>query len=325
MWRRRLASFVSLGFLLLWIPKIVQAYDIGVTHQRLTIWTTEQSARAITTAEKNWLIAGAVAEDSPVSRTLHHFWSPQTDQPLNSGLYAAMNLATAPDWGQTGDRQASWLYQGKFSWNQAIEAYRQGDLEKAFVNLGHVLHLLQDMTVPAHVRNDPHELGDSYENWAWQNRDQISSYPGIVYPRCLDYRDCFRQLALTVSQHYFSQDTIDYQTRPQTSGYINYRGYKLVYYQADRQRFFLDDQVEADYWRQLSPLAVGYGAELLRLFFLSVDGLLTATIIKPTTTPTVAAPITTIPRVITTPKVTTTIKVASTTKSTTVKVAATTT
>jgi len=263
---------------------MVQAYDVGVTHQKLTAWTAEHSVRPITAEEKAWLIAGAAAEDKPISRTLHHFWSPQTDQPLNKGLYAAMNLATAPDWGQTGDRQSSWLYQGKFSWNQAIEAYRQGDLEKAFVNLGHVLHLLQDMTVPAHVRNDPHELGDSYENWVWQNRDQLSSYPGMVYPQCLDYRDCFRQLALTVSQHYFSQDTINYSFRPAASGYINYRGYKLVYYQANRQRFFLDDQVHADYWQQLSPLAIGYGAELLRLFFLSVDGLPATVTTNPTTT-----------------------------------------
>lgn len=328
MWRRGIKSFSSLSFLwlllslwssLFWPVKMVQAYDVGVTHQRLTTWIAEQSARAITAEEKAWLVAGAVAEDQPISRTLHHFWSPQTDQPLNKGFYAAMNLATAPDWGQTGDRQASWLYQGKFSWNQAIEAYRQGDLEKAFVNLGHVLHLLQDMTVPAHVRNDPHELGDSYENWVWQNRDQLSSYPGMVYPQCLDYRDCFRQLALAVSQHYFSQDTISYSLRPATSGYINYRGYKLVYYQANRQRFFLDDQVHSDYWHQLSPLAIGYGVELLRLFFLSVDGLPATVTVNPTTT-TIKTTVTTT-KPITATKPTTTVKIATATKPTTVKVA----
>ncbi|HQB50646.1 MAG TPA: lamin tail domain-containing protein [bacterium] len=330
MWRRGIVIFIGLGFLLwpnLLLPlKIANAYDVGVTHQRLTTWTAEQSARAIATEEKAWLIAGAAAEDQPISRTLHHFWSPQTDQPLNRGLYATMNLATAPDWGQTGDRQASWLYQGKFSWNQAIEFYRQGNLEKAFTNLGHVLHLLQDMSVPAHVRNDPHELGDSYENWLWQNRDQLSSYPGMVYPRCLDYRDCFRQLALAVSQHYFSQDTISYSLRPATSGYINYRGYKLVYYQANRQRFFLDDQVHADYWQQLSPLAIGYGAELLRLFFLSVDGLpattkASATVLaktittKATTTPAARATTT---RATTTTKATT-VTIATTSKATATK------
>ncbi|NCU44738.1 hypothetical protein EOM71_03620, partial [Candidatus Falkowbacteria bacterium] len=190
-----------------------------------------------------------------------------------------MSLQTAPSWGLDGRAQASLIYGPIFSWNQAILAYRSGDYQQAFINLGHVLHLLQDNSVPAHVRNDPHELGDSLENWVWQHRQQLAQRPAVVQPNCVSYQDCFRQLATAVNQHYFSQDTInspmesgDWPNQPVVAawpnddGYIIYRGYKLAYYQAARRRLILDDQVQADYWAQLAPLAIGYGAELLKVF-----------------------------------------------------------
>ena len=52
-------------------------------------------------------------------------------------------------------------------WQQALDAYGQGDKALAYYYLGRVAHLLADMTTPAHVHNDRHvELqddGDFYE------------------------------------------------------------------------------------------------------------------------------------------------------------------
>lgn len=271
--------------LFLIIPLPLKAYDHSVTHPRLTDWAVQvynqKYSLPISDQQKNWLMLGAAAEDQPLLRTMHHFWWPQTNRPLSAGAHQLMSLQTAPSWGLDGRAQANLIYGSIFSWNQAILAYRAGDYQQAFINLGHVLHLLQDNSVPAHVRNDPHELGDSLENWVWQHRQQLAQRPAVVQPNCVSYQDCFRQLASAVNQHYFSQDTInspmesgDWPNQPAVAawpnddGYIIYRGYKLAYYQAARRRLILDDQVQADYWAQLSPLAIGYGAELLKVFLL---------------------------------------------------------
>lgn len=271
--------------LFLIIPLPLKAYDHSVTHPRLTDWAVQlynqKYSLPISDQQKNWLMLGAAAEDQPLLRTMHHFWWPQTNRPLSAGAHQLMSLQTAPSWGMDGRAQANLIYGSIFSWNQAILAYRAGDYQQAFINLGHVLHLLQDNSVPAHVRNDPHELGDSLENWVWQHRQQLAQRPAVVQPNCVSYQDCFRQLASAVNQHYFSQDTVnspmesgDWPNQPAVAawpdddGYIIYRGYKLAYYQAARRRLILDDQVQADYWAQLSPLAIGYGAELLKVFLL---------------------------------------------------------
>jgi hypothetical protein len=56
-------------------------------------------------------------------------------------------------------------------WDLAADYYAKGDRPRAFCALGHAVHLVQDMHVPAHVHNDPHGptflLGnlDSLEQW----------------------------------------------------------------------------------------------------------------------------------------------------------------
>jgi len=290
---RRGKSHLRLQYFLLFLllgfvgPRAVLAYDHQITHPRFTSWSVQIYNLAfrpvITNQELEWLATGAAAEDQPVLRTMNHFWWPQTDRPLSAGSYHLMSLETAPDWGLAPGAQANLIYGPSFSWYQAIEAYRRGDYETAFVNLGHVLHLLQDVSVPAHSRNDPHVLGDALENWVFQHHEELAVLPALVRPRCQDYRDCFRQMASAVNVNFFSQDTINSPAQagdwpdkpiikdwPSESGYVIYRGYRLVYYNEPRRRFILDDIVLSDYWSQIAPLTVGYGAELLRLFFTAV-------------------------------------------------------
>ncbi|MDD5339614.1 MAG: hypothetical protein PHV13_00010 [Candidatus ainarchaeum sp.] len=56
-------------------------------------------------------------------------------------------------------------------WKLAVDYYSKGDTPRAFYALGHAVHLVQDMHVPAHVHNDVHGptflLGkvDSFEKW----------------------------------------------------------------------------------------------------------------------------------------------------------------
>ena len=39
-----------------------------------------------------------------------------------------------------------------FSWEKAVELYKTGEKDKAYECLGHVLHLLEDLSIPAHVK-----------------------------------------------------------------------------------------------------------------------------------------------------------------------------
>jgi len=108
----------------------------------------------------NLITAGAVLEDKGIN-PLNHFYDPQNDRAMVGGQKAW-------EWAMT--KQSS-----GFSWNKAVDEYfktaivgqdpkdRMRGKEKLFVTLGHVAHLLEDMSQPAHVRNDAHLPGDPNE------------------------------------------------------------------------------------------------------------------------------------------------------------------
>lgn len=48
-------------------------------------------------------------------------------------------------------------------WKMATDAYAVGKLTEAYDQLGHVMHLLTDMSTPAHVHWDLHPIYDTYE------------------------------------------------------------------------------------------------------------------------------------------------------------------
>ena len=78
------------------------------------------------------------------------------------------------------------------SWQSVRSAYyqaltlpdltdRQQNAVRLFQGIGHQIHLVQDMAVPAHTRNDAHPLDDKgiipgLEYWAKSHRPQIDSY-----------------------------------------------------------------------------------------------------------------------------------------------------
>ena len=69
------------------------------------------------------------------------------------------------------------LHTAEELWKDALEAYRDqrytGD-EGAFRLLGRTLHVIQDLTCPAHVHSDPHPSGDDFEEWAKENFAALS-------------------------------------------------------------------------------------------------------------------------------------------------------
>ncbi len=138
----------------------------------------------------DWLRMGSIIEDEdgrywPI-RPRHHFHDPirnagldnQTDHP-NWQDYAC----TKTGFDLTGESALHWAavgtaekkpttnnhYWGKTreefykALTESSESAREESLAKTFLNLGHVLHLLEDMGVPAHARND--FLFGHYRSW----------------------------------------------------------------------------------------------------------------------------------------------------------------
>lgn len=148
----------------------VRAYESPTTHAGIS----EQSAefynyyfpRKLSFEEKELIIKGSIDEDYPEVRVLNHFYDPI--RKIGIGGYR-----TAKDWATDE------FTENPYIWPRAIQSYAEGNKEQAFLYLGHVVHLVQDMTVPDHTRNDPHigegvwglfTGGSSFENWASKNK-----------------------------------------------------------------------------------------------------------------------------------------------------------
>ena len=138
------ALFVSRAF----------GYDTNITHPGLTKLAGElynQQGGQLTNQEIKWLMQGAIEEDTPF-RWMNHFYDPIH----NVGFKSSYD--TAKVWVGNASNQASYA-KGDQTWQRAIYYWQTGDKEKAMIALGHVLHLLEDMTVPPYC-DDGHPEGD---------------------------------------------------------------------------------------------------------------------------------------------------------------------
>jgi hypothetical protein len=136
---------------------------------------------------REWIEDGSEFEDEPFVRVQNHFHNPLrpwSQAGLSTGGMSSVLWAQAPD-------QNEGVGGGKHSWKDARDSYyraltgrtrteREEAWAETFQTLGHLMHLLQDATVPAHVRDDAHPpfetlgflgLGpDWYEDWVEQTR-----------------------------------------------------------------------------------------------------------------------------------------------------------
>jgi hypothetical protein len=93
------------------------------------------------------------------------------------------------------------LTHGKMSWFEAIDryGYTQSSKVLAYYMLGFILHLLQDMSVPEHVHDDPHGASGftGFEKWVYKNwpemswEDEIKKKARKLAPRNYDTIDDF--------------------------------------------------------------------------------------------------------------------------------------
>ncbi len=168
---------------------------------------------------KAWLEYGAYMEDKPDCRASNHFHNPRNDLPwFDAGLTDLHPIATACDyqgypsedcesaihwatdyWGPAPNSEKLMGY-NRWRWDDAreklyiyltgndmtgtvvagTESAREIALANSFRALGQVLHLIQDMAVPSHVRND----FKSHVEWKGLNFGSIKE---SVHERFEDY------------------------------------------------------------------------------------------------------------------------------------------
>ena len=248
------------------------SYDTEVAHPFLTQKAVElfnsETREKITEQELAWIIQGAKEEDTPI-RWMNHFYNPETGR----GLLA---FASAKDW--TGQNLKQSLYpKGNQTWQKAIESYAKGDEKGAFIALGHNLHLIEDMAVPAHTRDDIHPTGDPYESWVKNNTS--NKFDKISFVKFNNLEEYFNSLANYSNKYFFSQDTIKaddfYQeiiidkkvyllSKDDTGKRLKLVEKVII---AGKTFYYLTPPVHSGYYSLLAPKAISYGAGMIDLFF----------------------------------------------------------
>jgi len=321
--------FVCLFFLL---NSSVLAYDAKTTHPNLTEITVDSynqqfPNRALNATEKQLLMQGSIDEDDGI-RCVNHFYDPVFNETWQFGgvehLFPAL---TAKEWAQNPFAQAVYdpIYsvligpiakspvfsKTNFTWQQAIYKYIKGDQVEAFNALGHILHLIQDMSVPEHTRQNVHiffipNAGSPYESYTAksntdfyrQTRKSIENQKPVKRTTLDEY---FNEIALYSNNYFYSPDTIldekYHLPKPVFHEVPEIKDGKTFFYilgeDENHNIFHLalilknnigwrlssgptvfsleDDQVLQDYWQRLSKKAVLNGAGVIDLFFQEVE------------------------------------------------------
>ena len=315
-------KFVVFLFFLLF-PISALAYEADTTHRGLTadiLRLYEDIKPGVLSSEERLFIEqGSVDEDEGL-RALNHFYDPVHDKGVFNNLTAkdwAMNTKAQRDW----DKLA-WIWNSgytltplfvspsDYSWERNIYEFIYGSKERGLKGLGHILHLMEDMAVPDHTRDDPHPpYGDSvlhqaspYEHFA-NKFDRENIYFSLKVGRkgfveCGSIGECLYSLALYSNKNFFSKDSIlseefnspeilfeKSESSPDGTSVVygyNGNGYRLVKVVrkhdlktgATQVIYSLEDArylVLSDYWNHLGLQAVSHGARVVELFFEAIE------------------------------------------------------
>ncbi len=332
-----LKTWIVLGGTLFVFPFFIWGYSDTTTHPALTqeilnFYNKSYPERQIDSGVMEEIIQGSIDEDNG-TRWLYHFYDPiynrgltlETNSSINNpdlayigGTNLKREWESSKEWAKNTSLQSGGITSAlagiftdffssntDYSWDRAIYDYTWGDEKRGLRGLGHILHLLEDATVPDHTRNDPHppilDLGSPYEeitkqftrkNITIQNFDQkINEFSNLS--------GFFNILAEYSNQNFFSEDTTlsskyNHPIIEKEGVEIlkNGIGYKFLYirdqsneiYPAARiienfidgtKEYTLRDPenfiIKDVYWSRLSKQAVLHGAGAVKLFFDEVE------------------------------------------------------
>lgn len=324
--RKILGAAVFLGALFLFTTTSF-AYE-GDTHAYLTneavnLFSKLSTSTPFDSALKDYLLDGSRHEDS-IPRWMNHFYDPVHDTGLSDSMLGTWEASKA--WANDGNNQNKLTYKvpstiasilsaiqkkklsgissdTDFTWREAIRHYVNGEKESAMFALGHILHLIEDASVPDHTRNDPHPGDSPYENWTQQFtlarpdpelEDRLEGKTPFYFNGLGIY---FDSLAEYSNSNFYSKDTIGVRSRynfPEPEYFVTCGEYKcgvkkdtegeykiLMSNSAglfgnfvvvgDNASIFLNksggDIIIKDYWSRLSTKAVQHAAGVFTLFF----------------------------------------------------------
>ncbi len=319
-------SFLLLFLFLLLLQPAV-AYDQNSTHPSLTQEMIEffngrnsKSNYELSFDEARWLKQGSVEEDEP-ARWINHFYDPVHGVGWSGKHFGRLSIEEgyktggdiAPrrslpsvDWVTNQDYQSAYGRQfGNQTWQKAIRSYLDGDKKSAFIALGHVLHLVEDATVPDHVRDDSHagiegDPGSPHEAFSKVQTDsgQLNTAEGLLksnanFKKLSSINKTIKDLAVYVNQNFFSEDTISNEdfAEPFNSSkeikieldgksvkFLVKNNIKIARLTTEdvvtgKKRFTTNDTINIlpSYRDHLFPEAVLTGASVINLFFEEVE------------------------------------------------------
>ena len=134
---------------------------------------------------------GGRYEDKPPSsiipylRSINHFHNPLTNEGLKGSWSSSIQWSQAPEGTQTPHGYYSWNdVRGYFysALKAANKKERDDNFAATFRGLGQLMHLVQDMSVPSHTRDDVH-IFYNYETWVSKqiNLAKILTYDYIPF------------------------------------------------------------------------------------------------------------------------------------------------
>lgn len=295
-----------LGGIAAWNPAL--AYDGNVTHPYLTELTigfyNEWYDTDISPENARRIIQGSRLEDiSP--RWMNHYYDPTTGngwqgermgtltpgQALSIARAGALPLGANPvsslEWMHARLLQLNYygMYGGDRTWRQALDYAVDGNMPEAYKTLGHILHVIQDMSVPAHVRADAHtglhdDPQDPFEVFAANNplvlRSAVENAAKTF--SCNSPDDCLKQMAKYANENFVSIETLDAYPKPVLHKELDPDRNRIVFTNIDGARinlgkvvgrnniFKMPDEYLSVHWSLLAPRAIIAGAETIRAF-----------------------------------------------------------
>lgn len=267
----------------------VFCYDTTVAHPGIAGLAVKaynkDNSQKISAEQYEWIKQGAIEEDTP-TRWLNHFYDPV----YNRGLWFGIQHETSKSWAQNPDKQQSYS-KGDKTFQRAVNDYRSGNYEVAFKELGHSIHLVSDLSVPAHTRDDIHApKPDSYEEYVKNNWDNLSKDINVkpIYKGKFD--DVFDESAKYTNNNFYSDDTVESDiynihliTKLEPLNFNGKSDLSIAFSKDDYGNLLASHLVEgtnwkiakksvnntvvlSDYAHNLLPKAVAYSAGTIKLF-----------------------------------------------------------
>lgn len=287
---KRSLLFLSTTFLILLSYSSVYPWDTETAHRHIVYDALNylQLKNVLSGPQCSDILSdlykGAVDEDFPSWRCFFHFHGDGNYYPIELNSQYAWATCDSLAWGFGNAPSCTSCVLGitktltnEFTWNALQDP---GRTDK-WVILGHIVHLLADLAVPDHTRNDDHAIGWSLEDYAITRilKDDIPPLPSDDFLHYAHPELFLTNLSNYTRANFFSKDTVFDPLSPQpmianqdANYFYDPSGLRIAHksasYRLTRslQDADLDDFVFDDQFRALYPKAVLYSASLIKYY-----------------------------------------------------------